>query len=53
MDESMSKDEELDMPNEKKAIAAGLALLAADYNGESDFEKGMRQLQKMIRDAKR
>jgi len=35
----MSKDEELDMPNEKKAIAASLALLNAEYDGDSGFEK--------------
>jgi len=33
----------------KKAIAAGLLILDGEYEGESDFDEGMRALQKLIR----
>lgn len=34
-----------EMPKEQEAIEAGLALVDAKWDGESDFDKGMRLLQ--------
>jgi hypothetical protein len=35
-------------PNEKEALATGLALVNAKWDGDSDFAKGMRILQEGI-----
>ena len=39
-------DEEL--PTEQEAIEAGLAIVAAKWDGDSDFDRGMRLLQKLL-----
>ena len=36
------------MPTEREAMEAGLALVSAKWNGESDFDQGMRLLQKAM-----
>ena len=46
MDEENGVDEEL--PTEQEAITAGLALVAAPWDGDSDFDRGMRLLQKHL-----
>jgi hypothetical protein len=37
---------------EKEAIATGLAILDSEYDGDSNFDKGMRLLQELLK-AKR
>lgn len=37
-----------DMPNEREAISMGLALAGAEWNGDSDFDRGMRLLQERM-----
>lgn len=37
-----------EMPKEQEAIEAGLALVDAKWDGESDFDKGMRLLQQKL-----
>lgn len=41
-------DEQDRMPSEREALDAGLALVTAKWGGDSDFDKGMRLLQKAI-----
>ena len=40
------------MPTEREAMEAGLALLSATWGGESDFDQGMRLLQKAMMPVK-
>jgi len=37
-----------DDANERDATAVGLAILEAEYDGDSDFDKGMRLLQEQL-----
>jgi len=37
-----------DEPTEREAIGLGLLLLAQDYEGNDDFSKGMRLLQRIM-----
>lgn len=37
-----------DIPTQQEAIEAGLALVDARWDGESDFDKGMRILQQKL-----
>lgn len=42
---SMACEEE---PNEQEAIALGLAIVGAKWDGDSDFDRGMRLLQERL-----
>jgi len=43
-----------DLPNEREALAVGLAIVEHyEPTGESDFDKGMRLLQRALRAKKR
>ena len=42
----MSEDEPV---KEKDAITAGMALVNAEWNGQSEFDKGMRLLQDLLK----